>query len=139
MYGRTDICFESFFVKKYSNNAEEDINFSVYIDFDKICVIVPKAMKIPKGLRLYYFFPRSVWICSILVQVFVYITWYFLQTFIPAKYDTHQNISDINYLCNVSEKTHSCFQNEKSKSLDNDLPIDLIKRRLPPKIAKHEC
>ncbi|XP_029680584.1 uncharacterized protein LOC115246109 isoform X2 [Formica exsecta] len=85
MYGRTDICFESFFVKKYSNNAEEDINFSVYIDFDKICVIVPKAMKIPKGLRLYYFFPRSVWICSILVQVFVYITWYFLQTFIPTK------------------------------------------------------
>ncbi|XP_050450325.1 uncharacterized protein LOC126850903 isoform X2 [Cataglyphis hispanica] len=83
--GRTDICFESFFIKKYSNNIEEDINFSVYMDFDRICVIVPKATKIPKGLRLYYFFPRSVWICSILTQIFVYLMWYFLQIFIPRR------------------------------------------------------
>lgn len=111
MHGRTDICFESFFIKKYSNDVKEDIEFSVYMDFDRVCVIVPKATKIPKGLRTYHFFPLSVWICSILSQVFVYLTWYFLQLFTPGRYDIRQNISDVNYLCNVSDKTHSCFQN----------------------------
>ncbi|XP_072757068.1 uncharacterized protein [Anoplolepis gracilipes] len=83
--GKTDICFESFFIKKYSTDAEEDIDFTVYMDFDKICVIVPKALKIPKGLRFYHFFPPLVWICSVLSQIFVYLTWYFLQTFTPER------------------------------------------------------
>ncbi|XP_029161062.1 uncharacterized protein LOC114932827 [Nylanderia fulva] len=85
VHGRTDICFESFFIKKYSIGVVEDVYFSVYMDFDRICVIVPKAKKIPKGVRMYHFFPLSVWIVSMLSQTFVYLTWYFLQIFTPGR------------------------------------------------------
>lgn len=95
MYDRMDVCFESFFIKKYSSDVEEDINFSVYMDFDRVCIFVPKANKIPKGLRLYHFFPLSVWICTMLSQIFVYLTWYLLQIFTPGRYNMyHQNIND---------------------------------------------
>ncbi|XP_011860394.1 PREDICTED: uncharacterized protein LOC105557693 isoform X2 [Vollenhovia emeryi] len=85
VHGRTDICFVPFFVKKYSTNPKEDVDFSAYVDFDRLCVVVPKATKIPKGIRIYHFFPLSVWICSMLTHVFTYLTWYFLQVFTPGR------------------------------------------------------
>lgn len=89
VYGRTDICFESFFVKKYSRNANDDmlIEFTTQVEFDRLCVIAPKASKIPKYLRLYHFFPLSIWIFSILSHVLTYITWHLLQVFHPRRYD----------------------------------------------------
>ncbi|KAL6259301.1 hypothetical protein P5V15_009219 [Pogonomyrmex californicus] len=85
VHGRTDICFVSFFVKKYSTKLKEDIEFTTYVDFDRLCVVVPKATKIPKGIRIYHFFPLSIWICSMLTHVFTYLTWYFLQVFTPKR------------------------------------------------------
>ncbi|KAL0108841.1 hypothetical protein PUN28_014155 [Cardiocondyla obscurior] len=83
--GRTDICFVSYFIKKYTTNLKEDVDFTVYMDFDKLCVVVPKAPKIPKGIRIYHFFPLSIWICSMLTHVFTYLIWYFLQEFTPGR------------------------------------------------------
>ncbi|KYM93703.1 hypothetical protein ALC62_15689 [Cyphomyrmex costatus] len=81
VYGRTDICFISFFVKKYSTSPKEDVDFSTYVDFDRICMTVPKATKIPKWIRIYHFFPPSIWICLMLTHVFIYLIWYFVQVF----------------------------------------------------------
>ncbi|KAG5345525.1 GRID2 protein, partial [Acromyrmex charruanus] len=85
VYDRTDICFISFFVKKYSISPKEDVDFSTYVDFDRICMVVPKATKIPKGIRLYHFFPLSIWICLMLTHIFTYLIWYFLQVFSPKR------------------------------------------------------
>ncbi|XP_018374120.1 PREDICTED: uncharacterized protein LOC108768249 isoform X2 [Trachymyrmex cornetzi] len=85
VYGRTDICFISFFVKKYSISPKEDVDFSTYVDFDRICMVVPKATKIPKGIRIYHFFPLSIWICLMLTHIFTYLIWYFLQVFTPKR------------------------------------------------------
>ncbi|XP_011051279.1 PREDICTED: uncharacterized protein LOC105144210 [Acromyrmex echinatior] len=85
VYGRTDICFISFFVKKYSISPKEDVDFSTYVDFDRICIVVPKATKIPKGIRIYHFFPLSIWICLMLTHIFTYLIWYFLQVFTPKR------------------------------------------------------
>ncbi|XP_024869798.1 uncharacterized protein LOC112453325 isoform X2 [Temnothorax curvispinosus] len=85
VHGRTDVCFASFFVKKYSTNPKEDVDFTACVDFDGLCVVVPKATKIPKGIRIYHFFPLSVWICSMLAHVFTYLIWYFLQVFTPGR------------------------------------------------------
>lgn len=87
MYGRTDICFESFFVKKHSFQNNMLIEFTTQIEFDRVCVIAPKAPKIPKWLRIYHFFPLSIWIFSMLSHVLTYITWHLLQTFNPRRYN----------------------------------------------------
>ncbi|XP_032683151.1 uncharacterized protein LOC116849771 isoform X2 [Odontomachus brunneus] len=96
VYGRTDICFESFFVKKYNPGVNNMLmEFTTQIEFDRLCVIVPKASKIPKWLRIYYFFPLTIWICSMLSHVFTYITWYLLQTFNP------QRVGRVNFFTTV--------------------------------------
>lgn len=81
VYDRTDVYFESFFIKKYSSNFQEDVDFSVYFNFDRVCVLAPKAHKVPKWLRIYHFFPLSIWIGTTLTHIVMCVTWYFLQTF----------------------------------------------------------
>ncbi|XP_014489479.1 PREDICTED: uncharacterized protein LOC106752352 [Dinoponera quadriceps] len=85
VYGRTDVCFESFFVKRYSPYKNMLIEFTAQVEFDRVCVIVPKASKIPKWLRIYHFFPLSIWIFSMLSHVLTYITWHLLQVFNPRR------------------------------------------------------
>ncbi|XP_067208039.1 uncharacterized protein [Linepithema humile] len=87
VHGRADIYFESFFVKKYSINLQraEDVDFSVYFDFDRLCVVVPKAHKVPKWLRIYHFFPLSIWIGTTLTYIVMCVMWCFLQTFTPGR------------------------------------------------------
>lgn len=86
VYGKTDICFVSYFIKKYSINDVNDIEFTTYVEFDRVCVVVPKAAKIPKWLRIYHFFPPSVWLFSMLSHLFTYLIWYFLQILTPYRY-----------------------------------------------------
>lgn len=105
VHGRTDICFVSFFVKKYSTNFKEDVDFSAYVDFDRLCVVVPKATKIPKGIRIYHFFPLSVWICSMLTHVFTYLIWYLLQAFTPERYSIHLSDAYLLFTCVKNENT----------------------------------
>ncbi|XP_025157933.1 uncharacterized protein LOC105182887 isoform X2 [Harpegnathos saltator] len=86
VYGRTDICFVSFFVKKYSPHVNNMvIEFTTQVEFDRVCVIAPKASKIHKWLRIYHFFPLSVWIFSMLSHILTYVTWHMLQVFNPRR------------------------------------------------------
>lgn len=85
IYGRTDVCTEAFFIKKYGISDQEDIEFSTYVDFDRVCVFVPKAFKIPKGLRIYHLFPLSIWVLTVAMYVFTVVTWYFLQVLTPGR------------------------------------------------------
>jgi len=88
VYGRADVYFESFFIKKYNTNSrEEDVDFTVYFNFDRVCVVAPKALKVPKCLRIYHFFPLSIWIGTTLAYIVTCVTWYFLQTFAPGRYN----------------------------------------------------
>ncbi|XP_076392310.1 uncharacterized protein LOC105663757 [Megachile rotundata] len=67
--------FASFFVKRYANN--DRMEFTTTVGFDEVCVITPRAGKIPKGLRMYRIFRWSVWLCIILSYVFAYLAWYY--------------------------------------------------------------
>ncbi|EFN84854.1 hypothetical protein EAI_10312 [Harpegnathos saltator] len=61
------------------------IEFTTQVEFDRVCVIAPKASKIHKWLRIYHFFPLSVWIFSMLSHILTYVTWHMLQVFNPRR------------------------------------------------------
>ncbi|KAG7203008.1 hypothetical protein KM043_010136 [Ampulex compressa] len=78
VYNRTDVCFVSFFVKSYGADMSL-MEFTTHVHFDWVCVVVPKAFKIPKWLRIYHFFQPSVWICSALSQIVFFFAWCYIQ------------------------------------------------------------
>ncbi|XP_076547413.1 uncharacterized protein LOC117610092 [Osmia lignaria lignaria] len=72
--------FAFFFVKRYGNDIS-GMEFTATVGFDEVCVITPKAAKIPKGLRMYQIFQPSVWFCIILSSILAYLAWYYIQVF----------------------------------------------------------
>ncbi|KOC64815.1 hypothetical protein WH47_00318 [Habropoda laboriosa] len=82
-YRRVVASFASFFVKRYVDDMSS-IEFTTTVGFDQVCVIVPKAGKIPKGLRMFYIFESSVWLYILLSYILVYFTWYYVQLFSPT-------------------------------------------------------
>ncbi|XP_043505702.1 uncharacterized protein LOC122526387 [Polistes fuscatus] len=79
-YGRADVTFASFFVKPYSKN-KHNFEFTSQTGYDSICVFVPKARKIPKWLRIHHMFEPSIWFCSIISPIIVYLMCYVLLLF----------------------------------------------------------
>ncbi|KAI4504573.1 hypothetical protein M0802_000123 [Mischocyttarus mexicanus] len=80
VYGRADVTFASFFVKPYSKN-KHNFEFTSQTGYDSICVFVPKARKIPKWLRIHHMFEPSIWFCSIISPIIVYLMCYVLLLF----------------------------------------------------------
>ncbi|EZA50867.1 hypothetical protein DMN91_011411 [Ooceraea biroi] len=123
VHGRTDICFVTFFVKKYNVNTSEDVEFSTYVEFDRVCVIVPKAPKVPKWLRIYHFFPLSVWVCLMLSHILTYLMWYFLQVFALER-----------SICEVDKYVMFAFRTERTSFLTMVYRSFLLNAGCPQKL-----
>lgn len=77
--------FAFFFVKRYGNDMS-GMEFTATVGFDEVCVIIPKAANIPKGLRMYQIFELTVWLCIILSYTVAYLAWYYIQVFASRRY-----------------------------------------------------
>jgi len=66
LYDRADIALNSRFVKLYGTN---DIEFTLPVGFDNLCVIVPKAKHLPKWLAIFRVFNLHVQFALVCVYV----------------------------------------------------------------------
>ncbi|KAK2583467.1 hypothetical protein KPH14_009436 [Odynerus spinipes] len=80
VHGRADVAFVSFFVKSYGK-SKHSFEFTSHTEFDSICVFVPKTRKIPKWLRIHHMFEPSIWFCSIISPIIVYLMCLVLRLF----------------------------------------------------------
>lgn len=82
-YHRIDIGFNSMYLKIYSQDYQcaKAIEFTIPIDFDRLCVIVPRAGKIPRWLRTFYYFHPAIWVCLVITHVIVALVWYLIRNF----------------------------------------------------------
>lgn len=76
LYDRADISLNSRFVKLYGTN---DIEFTLPVGFDNLCVIVPKAKRLPKWLAFFRVFNSHVKFALVCVYVGCSITSRILQ------------------------------------------------------------
>ncbi|CAK9822528.1 hypothetical protein ANTRET_LOCUS1049 [Anthophora retusa] len=106
-YRRVVASFASFFVKRYADDMSR-IEFTATVDFDQVCVIVPRAEKIPKDLRMFYTFQPFLWLCILVSYIMVYLTRYYARIFSPrvsknAKQTTF-HVFSISQSSTISEK-----------------------------------
>ncbi|PNF40250.1 hypothetical protein B7P43_G06519 [Cryptotermes secundus] len=73
---RADLSLNSRFVKEYGTN---DIEFTIPVGFDSLCIIVPKAKQLPKWLALFRVFDLHVQFSLVCVYVVCSIIIYILQ------------------------------------------------------------
>lgn len=66
LYDRADIALNSRFVKLYGTN---DIEFTLPVGFDNLCVVVPKAKHLPKWLAIFRVFNSHVQFALVCVYV----------------------------------------------------------------------
>lgn len=64
VYGRTDISFNSRFIMWYGT---EDVDFSIPVTSDKLCIITPKSKQIPKWKNMLVCYKTEVWLSLFLV------------------------------------------------------------------------
>ncbi|KAF7419096.1 hypothetical protein HZH68_001749 [Vespula germanica] len=92
VYGRAEVTFASFFVKTYGK-SNNNFEFTIQTGYDSICVFVPKARKIPKWLRIHHMFEPSIWLCSIISPIMVYLMCYVLLLFTRRKIYSHAKLA----------------------------------------------
>ncbi|XP_069696329.1 glutamate receptor ionotropic, delta-2-like [Periplaneta americana] len=76
VYRRTEVSFNSRFVMSYGTN---DIDFSIPIATDKMCIIAPKAKRIPKWKNMLVCYTTEVWLSVLLVYIACAICFYFFR------------------------------------------------------------
>lgn len=79
VYRKTDVAVNARFLKGYGDNTEDDIQFLSPTFFDKICVITPKALKIPKWKAPLLIFDPLAWVALFGIQIMSSLVWYFLR------------------------------------------------------------
>lgn len=78
VYGRTEISFNSRFVMWYGT---DNIDFSIPVTSDKLCIIAPKAKRIPKWKNMLMCYKPEVWLSLLLIYFTCVVCFYFLQKF----------------------------------------------------------
>ncbi|XP_046813908.1 uncharacterized protein LOC124422051 isoform X3 [Vespa crabro] len=92
VYGRVDATFASFFIKTYGK-SNNNFEFTSQMEYDSICVIVPKARKIPKWLRIHHMFEPSIWICTIISPIMIYLMCYVLLLFTRQRTKLYDHVN----------------------------------------------
>lgn len=64
------------FLKDYDTT---EIEFLLPINFEKLCVIAPKALQIPQWILIFQSFKTHVWISLLILNIVCGIIWYILQ------------------------------------------------------------
>lgn len=68
--------FNGRFMTEYDTN---DIDYMFPYYFDKLCVIAPKALKIPEWMAIFTCFTQSVWISLLAVNCLCGLFWFLLK------------------------------------------------------------
>lgn len=76
VYGRTEISFNSRFIMWYGTH---NIDFSIPVTSDKLCIIAPKAKRIPKWKNMLMCYKPEVWLSLFLVYCACVVCFYFLK------------------------------------------------------------
>lgn len=77
LYRRVYASFNSRFITDYGT---KDIEYLFPVYFDQVCVIAPKALKVPQWMAIFKCFDRNLWLLIIFVNTFCGYFWYFLRT-----------------------------------------------------------
>lgn len=83
-YGRTEISFNSRFIMWYGI----DIDFSIPVTSDKLCIIARKAKRIPKWKNMLVCYKTEVWLSLLMVYVVCAMCFYFLHKYQLQKHST---------------------------------------------------
>jgi hypothetical protein len=90
LYDRADISLNSRFVKLYGTN---DIEFTLPVGFDSLCIVVPKAKRFPKWLALFRVFNLHVQFALVCAYVGCSIISHILQIMHSHFKHVHENMS----------------------------------------------
>lgn len=85
VYGKTEISFNSRFIMWY---GVDDIDFSIPVASDKLCIIAPKAKRIPKWKNMFVSYKTEVWLSFLMVYVVCAMCFYFLHKYKLQKHST---------------------------------------------------
>ncbi|XP_071052070.1 glutamate receptor ionotropic, kainate glr-3-like [Onthophagus taurus] len=77
VYKNSQISINGRFLMSYKT---DEIEFTHFIRSDELCVIVPKAKKIPQWLMMFHCFSAITWIIIIITFLISWFTWYFLRS-----------------------------------------------------------
>jgi hypothetical protein len=78
VYGRTEISFNSRFITWYGT---DDIDFSIPVASDKLCIVTPKAKQIPKWKNMLVCYKTEVWLSLFMVYVVCAVCFHFLHKY----------------------------------------------------------
>lgn len=90
LYDRADISLNSRFVKLYGSN---DIEFTLPIDFDSLCIVAPKAKRLPKWLAFFRVFNSHVQFALVCVYVGCSVISHILQKMYSHFKHVHKDIN----------------------------------------------
>lgn len=76
LHSTVSASFNGRFLTDYGTS---DIEYIYPYYFDKLCIIAPKALKIPKWIAIFRCFSGTVWIILFLIICFCGLFWFFLK------------------------------------------------------------
>jgi hypothetical protein len=85
VYGKSEISFNSRFIMWYGT---DNIEFSIPVASDKLCIIAPKAKRIPKWRNMLVCYKPEVWLSLLMVYVVCTVCFYFLHKYQLQKQST---------------------------------------------------
>lgn len=78
VYGRMDISFNSRFIMWYGT---DDVDFSIPVTSDKLCIITPKSKQIPKWKNMLVCYKTEVWLSLFMVYFVCATCFHFLDKY----------------------------------------------------------
>lgn len=83
LYRKTEASFNGRFISDYGTNS---IEYMYPVLFDKMCIIAPKALRIPQWTAIFNCFSRLVWAIIVIAVILCGCFWYLLKRWTLRKY-----------------------------------------------------
>lgn len=101
-YHRIHASFNSQYVKKYLAGNQKfktslDVEFTVPVDWDRVCIIVPSSEEIPRWLRTFFYFHPAIWLCLLVAVILATIVWHLFRNYHHSASNDYSKY-DKNYL-----------------------------------------
>ncbi|KAK0178448.1 hypothetical protein PV328_002396 [Microctonus aethiopoides] len=101
-YHRIHASFNSQYVKKYIAGNQKfktslDVEFTVPVDWDRVCIIVPSSEEIPRWLRTFFYFHPAIWLCLLVAVILATIVWHLFRNYHHSASNDYSKY-DKNYL-----------------------------------------
>lgn len=90
LYRRVYASFNARFVSDYGT---DDIEFMFPVSSDKVCVIAPKALKVPQWMAIFKCFSKNVWLLIVFINTFCGYFWYILKSWALSTNNFSRNLN----------------------------------------------